>query len=301
MSTNIFRTMKNKENPYVSINNTIFFDERTSLKLKGLVGFMLAQKDDWVFNRKNMVKRFKDGEDSLSSAIKEGQELGYILVEKVRDEKGRVAYWQTLVFETPQLCQEYKEKRGQYAVSPERENPDLENPESGKPPHITNTKITNTKSNKEEKNKTKKAVTTRPEESGDLSPPSPEARGACSLSVKRKERSLTNKKVSEEDIQAVFAYWVLKLKPSGKALLGKKRRSRIEKALKLGYTVDDLKQAIDGNAQSAYHQGKNDRGSIYNDIELILRDESKIDGFINLSQKTQQPNKERTRFLPNRS
>lgn len=77
----------------------------------------------------------------------------------------------------------------------------------------------------------------------------------------------------------VFDYWKERMDHS-KAKLDKKRTTLINNALKIGYTVDDLKDAIDGCANSDYHMGKNDSSAVYDDLSLILRDAGKIDGFI---------------------
>jgi hypothetical protein len=47
--------------------------------------------------------------------------------------------------------------------------------------------------------------------------------------------------------------------------------------------VSELKQAIDGCAQTPYNMGKNDSGQKFNDIGLILRDAEHIERFINNS------------------
>ena len=56
---------------------------------------------------------------------------------------------------------------------------------------------------------------------------------------------------------------------------------KIKQALKLGYSVADLKQAIDGCAKTPFNMGKNDNGQRYDEIGLILRDAAHIDRFIN--------------------
>jgi hypothetical protein len=61
--------------------------------------------------------------------------------------------------------------------------------------------------------------------------------------------------------------------------LDAKRKRAIAARLKDGYSVDDIKQAIDGCRQSDWHMGRNDRQQPFNDIELICRDAAKVDGF----------------------
>lgn len=48
------------------------------------------------------------------------------------------------------------------------------------------------------------------------------------------------------------------------------------------YSVDELKQAIDGNYSSPFHCGQNDRNREYHEITLIMR-EDKVAGFIEIA------------------
>jgi uncharacterized phage protein (TIGR02220 family) len=83
-------------------------------------------------------------------------------------------------------------------------------------------------------------------------------------------------------VRHVFDYWRNRTQHK-QAKLGDKRRRAIAARLKEGYTVDDLKQAIDGCMASPWHQGQNGNRRKYDDIELICRDASKVDQFIGLA------------------
>ena len=74
------------------------------------------------------------------------------------------------------------------------------------------------------------------------------------------------------------------------AKLDAKRRKAIERAVK-SHGADVVRAAIDGCAKSAFHQGENDRGQVYDDLTLILRDASKIEGFAALAAPAAQPSK----------
>lgn len=80
----------------------------------------------------------------------------------------------------------------------------------------------------------------------------------------------------------VFNHW-RSVTGHNKAILDPKRTKLINAALKLGYTVEQLKQAIDGNKASPFHQGNNDRKMVYDGLDLILRDAAQIDKFIALA------------------
>lgn len=79
--------------------------------------------------------------------------------------------------------------------------------------------------------------------------------------------------------QIVFTHWQI-IHNHPKAHLDKKRERLIEARLKDGFSVDDLKLAIEGNKLSPFHQGQNDGGTIYDGIDLIFRDAAKVESFI---------------------
>lgn len=60
-----------------------------------------------------------------------------------------------------------------------------------------------------------------------------------------------------------------------------KRQRALKNALKLGYSISDLKKAIDGCANSLFHMGQNDRQEVYDHIMLIFRDAEHIERFMN--------------------
>lgn len=85
-------------------------------------------------------------------------------------------------------------------------------------------------------------------------------------------------------IKEIFLYWKNTL-DHPKARMDEKRKLKIRSALKNGYSVDDIKLAIDGCLASPYHQGENERSSSYDSLELICRDSEHIDRFIKLSKE----------------
>lgn len=89
-------------------------------------------------------------------------------------------------------------------------------------------------------------------------------------------------------VQAVFGHWQAVMgKPRAK--LDPKRSKAIAARIAEGYSVDEIKQAVDGCKCSAWHQGANDRKQRYDDLELICRDAGRLDRFIALAKdaKTQ--------------
>jgi DNA-binding transcriptional MerR regulator len=83
-----------------------------------------------------------------------------------------------------------------------------------------------------------------------------------------------------DDAQQVFDYWCSVFNKSTSTKLTPKRKAKVIKRLEDGYTLEDIKSAIDGCSRSAHHMGQNDSGTIYDDIELICRTGEKLEQFM---------------------
>lgn len=82
-----------------------------------------------------------------------------------------------------------------------------------------------------------------------------------------------------EEIAEAFEHWQA-VTGYPRAKLDDKRKRLIRDALKLGYTVGDLKNAISGCAKTPHNQGHNERGQAYMGLHVILRNADQIDRFI---------------------
>lgn len=86
-------------------------------------------------------------------------------------------------------------------------------------------------------------------------------------------------KEAADPVQRLFDHWVFMLgKNPKRCALGPTRRKVIAAALAL-YDEETLELAIEGCAASAFHAGENDRGKAYDDLELIFRNEAKVETF----------------------
>jgi hypothetical protein len=88
--------------------------------------------------------------------------------------------------------------------------------------------------------------------------------------------------IASANTNAIFSYWQ-NVMNHPHAKLDKKRSKKIEEALNLGYTPDELKLAIDGCSKTPFNTGQNDKGQRYDSIDLIFRDADHIDQFISNS------------------
>lgn len=84
------------------------------------------------------------------------------------------------------------------------------------------------------------------------------------------------------DVQAVFDHWRSVLgHPDGK--LTPKRVSAVRGRLRDGYSLEQLKLAIDGCKASAFHMGDNGHRKVYDDLSLICRDGEHVEQFLGYS------------------
>lgn len=93
--------------------------------------------------------------------------------------------------------------------------------------------------------------------------------------------SLTNVKPTSstaDQEREVFDHWQ-QVMDKPRALFTEDRRRKVRARLREGYTVEQLKAAVDGCRRSAFHMGRNDRRVRYDDLQLICRSGSHVERF----------------------
>lgn len=97
----------------------------------------------------------------------------------------------------------------------------------------------------------------------------------------------TNNQLKDKDqgkallVDEIFLHWVSVMrKPINQTALSPKRKKAIQDRLKDGYSVDDIKRAIENCSQDPFSMGQNNRGKPFNDIELICRSPEKLESFM---------------------
>lgn len=92
-----------------------------------------------------------------------------------------------------------------------------------------------------------------------------------------------NLSASSADVSRVFDAWQQSTKKTRAKLDGKRHRLIHRALTKLEFPVDDLLLAVSGWEKSPHHRGDNDRGTVYNELSLLLRDAEKIEYFRDLA------------------
>ena len=146
----VFRIEKTRD--YTVMSNHHLRDKSLSLKAKGLLSLMLSLPEEWDYTTKGLARICKDGVDSICAGVRELEEHGYVIRQRVRNANGQLGAIEYTILEQPRPPEPKPGK-------PERENPVLDNPEQASPvlgepgqenPAQLNTKETNNENSKYE-------------------------------------------------------------------------------------------------------------------------------------------------------
>ena len=142
----VFRIEKTRD--YTVMSNHHLRNTNLSLKAKGLLSLMLSLPEEWDYTTKGLARICKEGVDSICAGVRELEEQGYVIRERVRNPNGQLGSIEYTILEQPRPPEREK---------PERENPVLDNPEQALPvlgePGQGNTAQLNTKESSKQKSK----------------------------------------------------------------------------------------------------------------------------------------------------
>ena len=139
----VFRIDKTRD--YTVMSNHHLRNTELSLKAKGLLSLMLSLPENWDYTTKGLAAICKDGIDSISSCIRELEKHGYIIRERMRNEKGQLTTIEYTILEQPKSAPPDREK-------PIRENPVLDIPAQVEPIQENTAQLNTNKSNIKELN-----------------------------------------------------------------------------------------------------------------------------------------------------
>jgi len=149
----VFRIEKTKD--YTVMSNYHLKDRELSCKACGLLSKMLSLPEDWDYTTRGLATICKDGVDSIGSALKELEKRGYLVRNRLRDERGRIKDTEYVIYETPRMpCSD--------TTQPDTENPDTVEPGPEKPAQL-NTKQSITKKSNTHPSNTQSFLPSEPE------------------------------------------------------------------------------------------------------------------------------------------
>ena len=83
----VFRIEKTRD--YTVMSNHHLRNTNLSLKAKGLLSLMLSLPDGWDYTTRGLACICKDGVDSICAGVRELEEQGYVIRERVRNANGQ--------------------------------------------------------------------------------------------------------------------------------------------------------------------------------------------------------------------
>lgn len=144
----IFRTVKNKDNPYFQMNKSSVNNPELSFKAVGIHAYLMSKPNNWEANEADLIKAHADGRDSVRAGIAELIKHGYMHRVRQTDERGVIVKWCLDTYESPELNPYFNPQSGNPEVgNPEVVNPIVDYPESGFP-EVENPQLENPTHNK---------------------------------------------------------------------------------------------------------------------------------------------------------
>lgn len=115
----VCRVEKNKN--YTTMSNYHLRDPNLSNKARGLLSTMLSLPDNWDYTTRGLAKICKDGVDGITAQLKELEQYGYLIRNRIRDSSGRIVDMEYIIYERP------------HTASPDTEKPDMAKPDMDLP------------------------------------------------------------------------------------------------------------------------------------------------------------------------
>jgi len=139
----VFRIEKTRD--YTVMANHHLRNTDLSLKAKGLLSLMLSLPEEWDYTTKGLSRICKDGVDSICAGVRELENHGYVVRERIRNPNGQLGAIEYSILEQPRTSDPKREK-------PERENPVQAKPVLGKPEQENPAQLNTYRTNKDESN-----------------------------------------------------------------------------------------------------------------------------------------------------
>ncbi|MDR0406273.1 MAG: helix-turn-helix domain-containing protein [Clostridiales bacterium] len=138
----VFRVERTRD--YTILSNHHLRNGELSLKAKGLLSMMLSLPDEWNYTTRGLASICKEGVESIGTTLKELENAGYIVRNKLRDERGRISDTEYVIYERPQQPHIGSSDTG----SPDTENPYTVEPDMDAPYTENSTQLNTNQENK---------------------------------------------------------------------------------------------------------------------------------------------------------
>ena len=144
----VFRIEKTRD--YTIMSNHHLRNTELSLKAKGLLSMMLSLPEEWNYTTRGLAAICKEGTDCIGSALKELEKTGYIVRNRLRDNKGKIVDVEYVIYETPRKPDPaHPHEESPDADCPDTENPDMDNPRLESQPQLNKDKSSKYSSKKD--------------------------------------------------------------------------------------------------------------------------------------------------------
>ena len=129
----VFRIEKTRD--YTIMSNHHLKNKNLTLKAKGLMSLLLSLPDDWVHTLAGLAQISVEGVDAIRMAVHELEREGYVVRNRIRNEKGLLGEMEYVVYENPQtpVVAEAPASASPTLEEPMLENPIQDNPIQGNP------------------------------------------------------------------------------------------------------------------------------------------------------------------------
>ena len=111
----VCRVEKNKN--YTTMSNYHLRDPNLSNKARGLLSTMLSLPESWDYTTRGLAKICKDGVDGITAQLRELEQCGYLIRNRIRDSSGRIVDMEYIIYERP------------HPASPDTEKPEMAKPD----------------------------------------------------------------------------------------------------------------------------------------------------------------------------
>ena len=139
----VFRVEKTRD--YTVMANHHLRNTELSLKAKGLLSLMLSLPEEWDYTTNGLARICKDGVDSICAGVRELEDHGYVVRERIRNPNGQLGAIEYTILEQPRTSEPKRE-------NPVQANPALDYPVLGKPEQENPAQLNTYRTNKDESN-----------------------------------------------------------------------------------------------------------------------------------------------------